>query len=35
MVEVHVVNGFVKEFKTLIMYLKLNVVNVINTFYCP
>ena len=33
MIEVHVVNGFIKEFKTLIMYLKLNLVNIINMFF--
>lgn len=31
--KVHVVNGLIKEFKTLIMYLKLNLVNIINTFF--
>ena len=33
MIEVHVVNGFITEFKTLIMYVKLNVVNIINIFF--
>ena len=34
MVGVRVVNGLITEFKTLIIYLKLNVLSVINTeFY--
>jgi len=35
MIGVHVVKAFINEFKTLIMYLKLNVINIINTFYSP